>query len=105
MESNKLKISAVQNESTTNPPTILVHKIITKPLIINKNNPKVTMVKGRVKTTIMGLIKILINPNTKATIIEVTKLSTCTPVMKFEISNTNPEVIKSRKSIFIVFLF
>ena len=105
MESTKLKSKAVQKESTTNPPTILVHRIIIKPLMINKNNPKVTMVKGNVSTTIMGLIKILINPKTKATISEVVKLSTCTPDIKLEISKTKPAVIKSRNSIFIFLYF
>lgn len=105
MESIKLKSKAVQKESTTNPPTILVHKTITKPLMINRNNPKVTMVNGKVSTTIMGLIKILMSPKTNATINEVTKLSKCTPDIKFESSNTKPAVIKSRNSIFIFLYF
>lgn len=102
MESTKLKSKAVQKESTTNPPTILVHKTITKPLIIKRKNPKVTMVNGRVSTTIMGLIKILIRPKTNATINEVTKLATCTPEMMLESNKTNPAVIKRRNIMFII---
>jgi hypothetical protein len=50
-----LKKSAVQNESTLNPPTILSHN--RDALITNKNNPKVSTVIGRVKITKIGLIK------------------------------------------------
>lgn len=42
----------------------------------NKNNPKVKMVTGKVKITIMGLINILSNPRTTATIMAVVKPAT-----------------------------
>ena len=76
IESTTLKTKAVQKESTVNPPTILVHIIITIALITSRNNPKVKMVNGKVNKIIMGLIKILMIPKTKATIREVTKLAT-----------------------------
>ena len=62
---------ATQNESTVKPPTILVHNNITKAFITNKNNPKVTIVKGNVNNTIIGFIKILSKPKTIATSIAV----------------------------------
>ena len=63
-----LKNKAVQNVSTLNPPTILVHNKIISALITNKNNPKVMMVTGNVSITNIGLINILSNPRTIATI-------------------------------------
>lgn len=82
MESKKLKSKAVQNVSTTNPPTIWVHNIIINPLITKRNNPKVTKVNGKVNTTITGLMNTLMTPKTNATISEVVKLCTCTPEMR-----------------------
>lgn len=64
----KLKNKAVKKVSTLKPPTIFVHNKIISALITNKNNPKVTIVTGKVSTTKMGLIKILSNPRTMATI-------------------------------------
>lgn len=63
-----LKRKAVQNESTLNPPTILVHNKIINALITNKNKPKVRMVTGNVNMTNIGLINILSKPKTTATI-------------------------------------
>jgi hypothetical protein len=77
-----LKNKAVQNESTTKPPTIFEHRIIIKALITNKNNPNVTRVTGNVKNTKMGLINVLSNPKTTAISIDVTKLETVIPDMK-----------------------
>jgi hypothetical protein len=77
-----LKNNAVQNESTAKPPTILEQRIIISALITNKNNPKVTIVTGKVKKTKIGLIKVLSNPKTIATNIEVIKLETVIPDMK-----------------------
>lgn len=71
-----LKNSAVQNESTLNPPTIPSHNKMIKAFIANKNKPKVTIVIGRVKITKMGLINILSNPRTTATIKAVVKPAT-----------------------------
>lgn len=82
IDNTTLKSNAVQKVSTLNPPTILVHNKIIIALITNKNNPKVTMVKGSVNNTNMGFIKILSNPNTTATSKAVTKPSTCTPFIK-----------------------
>jgi hypothetical protein len=77
-----LKSIAVQNVSTAKPPTIFEQRIIIKALITNKNNPKVTTVTGKVKNTSNGLINVLSNPKTNATIIEVIKLETVIPDMK-----------------------
>jgi len=77
-----LKIKAVQNESTLNPPTIFEHNKIINALITNKNKPSVTMVTGKVNITKIGLINTLSNPKTTATIKEVVKLATCTLVIK-----------------------
>ena len=63
-----LKNKAVQKVSTLNPPTIFVHNKIINALITNKNNPKVMMVTGNVSITNIGLINILSNPRTIATI-------------------------------------
>ena len=76
MDNMILKKSAVQNESTLNPPTILSHNMMIKALITNKNNPKVTKVNGNVNITKMGLIKILSSPRTTATIKAVVKPAT-----------------------------
>lgn len=76
MDNIILKNSAVQNESTLNPPTILSHNMMIKALITNKNNPKVTKVIGKVNITKMGLIKILSSPRTTATIKAVVKPAT-----------------------------
>ena len=62
-----LKINAVQKESTPKPPTILVHNKIKSALITNKKKPKVRIVTGSVKITIIGFIKIFSNPSTIAT--------------------------------------
>ena len=63
-----LKNKAVQKVSTLNPPTIFVHNKIINALITNKNNPKVRIVTGKVSITNIGLINILSNPRTMATI-------------------------------------
>lgn len=77
-----LKNIATQNVSTVNPPTILVHSKIIKAFTTNKNKPKVTIVKGKVSNTMIGLIKILSNPKTTATTIAVKGPATCTPGKK-----------------------
>ena len=50
--------------------------------IINKNNPKVKIVTGKVNNNKIGLTKTLSNPKTSATIKEVLKSATCTPDIK-----------------------
>jgi hypothetical protein len=77
-----LKNKAVQKESTSNPPTILVHKRISMALITNKNNPSDIIVTGKVNITKIGLIKILSIPKTTATMRAVEKLATRTPDIK-----------------------
>ena len=100
-----LKNKAVQNVSTLNPPTIFVHNKIISALITNKNNPKVIIVTGNVSITNIGLIKILSNPRTIATINAVVNPATRTPGIKFAISNTKPEVIRILISKFMDFYF
>ena len=63
-----LKIKAVKNVSTLNPPTIFVHNKIISAFMTNKNNPKVRIVTGKVSITNIGLINIFSNPRTMATI-------------------------------------
>ena len=77
-----LNNKAVKKESTTKPPTILLHKIIIKPLMTNKNNPSVKKVIGKVNKTKIGLTKAFNNPKTIATKSAVVKLATCTPFIK-----------------------
>ena len=100
-----LKNKAVQNVSTLNPPTIFVHNKIISALITNKNNPKVIIVTGNVSITNIGLINILSNPRTIATINAVVNPATRTPGIKFAISNTKPEVIRILISKFMKFCF
>lgn len=77
-----LNNKAVKKESTAKPPTILLHKIIIKPLMTNKNNPSVKKVIGNVNNTKIGFTKIFNNPKTIATKSAVVKLATCTPFIK-----------------------
>lgn len=62
-----LKSMAIQKESTVKPPTIFVQSKIIMAFTTNKNNPNVTIVKGKVNTTIIGLINTLRSPKTTAT--------------------------------------
>jgi hypothetical protein len=77
-----LKSIADQNVSTVKPPTILEQSKIISAFTTKRNNPKVTTVTGKVKNTSNGLINVLSNPKTNATIIDVTKLETVMPDMK-----------------------
>jgi hypothetical protein len=100
-----LKNKAVQKESIAKPRTMFAHNSIIIALITNKNNPKVRIVTGKVKIIIMGLINILSNPRTIATINAVVNPATRTPGIKFAISNTKPEVIRILISKFMKFCF
>jgi hypothetical protein len=77
-----LKSIAVQKESTEKPPTILEQSKMMSAFTTKRNNPKVTIVTGKVKNTSNGFINVLSNPKTKATIIDVIKLETVIPGMK-----------------------
>lgn len=87
-----LKNKAVKNVSTLNPPTIFVHNKIINALMTNKNNPSVTIVTGSVRITNIGLMKILSNPRTIATINAVVNPATFTPGIKLAISKTSAAV-------------
>ncbi len=100
-----LKNNAVQNESTANPPTILVHSKIMIAFITNKNSPKVITVTGKVKITNIGFINRFSNPKTIATIIAVVKLATCTPGKRFAINKTKAAVTRSLSNSFIFLWF
>lgn len=93
---------AVQKLSTANPPTILVHNKMINALITNKNNPKVIRVTGNVSSTRMGLTNRFNNPKTIATIIEVVKLATETPGIKWAITITRMAVTIMRRTKFII---
>jgi hypothetical protein len=82
MDKIMLKSIAVQKVSTVKPPTILEQSKMMSAFTTKRNNPKVTTVTGNVKNTSNGLINVLSNPNTNATIIEVIKLETVMPDMK-----------------------
>ena len=100
-----LNINAVQNVSTTKPPTIFVQSKIIKAFITNKNKPSVTNVTGRVSNTRIGLMKIFSNPKTTATITAVPKLATWTPVKMFDNNKTKAAVTRSLSNYFITFSF
>lgn len=99
-----LNNNAVQKVSTANPPTILVHKRIINALITSKNNPNVSSVTGSVNKIKRGLIKTLSKLKTTATIIDVVKLATKTPDIKWAIIITEIAVVKRRKSNFMFLL-
>jgi hypothetical protein len=73
-----LKIKAVQNESTLNPPTIFEHNKIMTALITNRNKPNENIVAGNVNRIKIGFTNRLSKPKTTATIKAVSKLATFT---------------------------
>jgi len=73
IDKTKLNINAAKNPSTANPKTNLSTKRIINALITRENNPRVRRVIGKVNKTKTGLIKVLINPKTTATIRAVYK--------------------------------
>jgi len=101
-ESTKLNNIALQKEVTVKPFTSSLHSSIIIPLIMSKNNPRVSIVTGRVKNTSMGFIKMLSSPNTTATINAVMTLFTETPGKKYEIRSTNTAVKIMFISVFII---
>lgn len=96
-----LKSMAVQKESTLKPPTICVQRRMISALMTSKNKPSVRMVTGRVKSTMIGFMKMLSNPSTIATMTDVKKLSTCTPPMNREITMTSTAVTNILNNRFI----
>ncbi len=71
-------------------------------LIINKNNPKVTRVTGKVRMTSMGLIKKLRKLKTTATRIAVVYVSTPTPGSILDNTTTAMALNKRRTINFIL---
>lgn len=64
----RLKIMAVRRPFTEKPGTMALIRRIMMPFMTNIKRPRVTMVKGRVKKTRIGLITALAIPRTTATI-------------------------------------
>lgn len=87
-----------------------MQSIISNALITNKNKPKVTSVTGKVNKTNIGFTNKFSNPNTIATTIEVAKLSTETPSIKFAINVTKIAVTNNltikyiEKNLFVTIL-
>ena len=98
-------MSAVQKLATSNPPTISVHNKIISALITSRNSPKVMIVTGKVNNTKMGLMKILSNASTMATITEVVKLATVTPGIKCAMMRTSSAVTKILMIRFMMLFF
>jgi len=96
---------AVQKLSTANPPTISLHNIIISAFITNRNNPKVISVTGNVSRMRMGLINTFKSPRTIATIMEVLKLATETPGIKWAMTMTRMAVRRIRSIKFITTIF
>jgi len=69
--------------------------------MINKNNPRVTMVTGKVKITRMGFTIKLRRLNTIATIIAVVYVSTPTPGSIFDRTTTANALNRIRNISFI----
>ena len=97
-----LKIKAVQKESIAKPVTMWVHSNIMRAFMTTKKSPSVNIVTGKVNKTITGFTNTLSRPNTIATIIEVVKFSTWTPVMRCEITITKMAVTIILSKIFMV---
>lgn len=70
---------AGNHPSTVNPETNKAVNLKTIALTINRNKPKVIIVKGKVKKTKSGLINVLITPKTMAASRAETKLATWIP--------------------------
>lgn len=82
IDNKMLKINVVKNDSTIKPSTKWAHKSIIPALITSKNNPKLKIVTGKVKSTKIGFKKMFNKPKTTAIIIDVVKLATLIPSIK-----------------------
>jgi hypothetical protein len=71
MDNKTLKIIADKKPLTTKPSTNLSQSITIIALMMSRKSPKVRIVTGNVKNTIIGFTKMLSNPKTMATMIEV----------------------------------
>jgi hypothetical protein len=79
MLSTSANAIAQRKLSTVKPGTSLLTRSTINPLITNEKRPKVTMVKGRAKIVITGLMKVLTSPSTTAITRVFTKLEIWTP--------------------------
>jgi hypothetical protein len=105
MESNKLKIKAIQNPFTPNPDTKESARRIIIALITSRNNPRVKIVTGRVNIRRIGLTIRFSMASTTATIIAVPNPATETPGRNVAIKITAKAVNKMRMINFIINLF
>jgi len=96
-----LKSMAIQNDCTLKPAIKWSHKRIRNAFITNRNNPSERTVTGKVNRISIGLMKTLRKLNRTATVSAVLNSSTVTPLITWEISRTNKEVIKRRRISFI----
>ena len=71
MDNKTLKISADKKPLTAKPATNLSQSITIIALMMSRKSPKVRIVTGNVKNTMIGFTKILSNPKTMATMIDV----------------------------------
>ncbi len=74
-----LKSIAVNREATGNPGTTELTKSTKNPLITSKNIPSVTIVRGKVRMTRIGFIKVLTTAKTIDTTISEVNVSITTP--------------------------
>ena len=95
------KIKAAKNPSTSNPFTIEETSKIIPALIIKVKSPKVKILIGKVKTTKIGFIVILIKPKNKATQRADQRDAIATLGIKYAPIITAKEVINNFKIIFI----
>ena len=77
--------------ATSNPSNKAPANKTIPPLMTNKNNPRVRIVMGSVKSVIIGLMNELIKPKTTPAMMADTKLVTMTPSKMFAaIKTANP---------------
>lgn len=82
IDSKILKIIADKKPLTTKPSTNFAQSMTIIALITKRKSPKVRMVTGNVKKTIIGFTKIFSSPKTMATMIDVVKDWTVIPFIK-----------------------
>lgn len=95
---------AVQNPDTEKSGTIIAANKISNALITRENNPSVTIVIGKVKIKIIGLINILIIPSTIARI-KAPSTVTVTPGNKYAATKiASVDIIQCVMFMYIVYL-
>ncbi len=100
-----LNKKAVQNETTSKPPTIWSQTIIIMAFITNKNKPNENIVIGKVNSMISGFTNKLSKPNTIATNMAVVMLAIIIPGINLEIMMAKIAVMSILYMIFMRLLF